>query len=194
MKNWKRVPALLLAAAMCFTLLCGTALADEGETTVTLDQKTVYLAVGDSVQLSATVSNEQAVIWTSLTWDVAQVDETGLVTGLSEGQTTVKATTEDGAVSALCTVIVYMAFPSYSLRVGEQATLPASISGSWSSADPSVAEVDGSGTVTGCSFGRTYVTVSDGTDSETFSITVGGHVGIDISSWNNTIDLSLIHI
>ena len=188
MKNWKRVPALLLAAAMCFTLLCGTALADEGETTVTLDQKTVYLAVGDSVQLNATVSDDQAVVWTSLTWDVAQVGETGLVTGLSEGQTTVKATTEDGAVSALCTVIVYMAFPSYSLRVGEQATLPASVSGSWSSADPSVAEVDGSGTVTGCSFGRTYVTVSDGTDSETFSITVGSHVGIDISSWNNTID------
>lgn len=188
MKNWKRVPTLLLAAAMCFTLLCGTALADEGETTVTLDQKTVYLAVGDSVQLNATVSDEQAVIWTSLTWDVAQVDETGFVTGLSEGQTTVKATTEDGAVSALCTVIVYMAFPSYSLRVGEQAALGASVSGSWSSADPSVAEVDDSGTVTAHGFGRTYVTVSDGTDSETFSITVGGHVGIDISSWNNTID------
>ena len=49
MKNWKRMLALILAAAMSVTLLCGTAWADAGEVTVTLDQKTVYLAVGDSV-------------------------------------------------------------------------------------------------------------------------------------------------
>ena len=188
MKKWKRVSAWILAVALCASMLCGTVSADEGELSVTLDRKTVYLAVGDSVQLNAVVSNGGSVTWQSLTWDVAQVDEIGLVTGLSEGQTTVKATAEDGAVSALCTVIVYMAFPSYSLRVGEKATLTASVSGSWVSADPNVAEVDGSGTVTARGFGRTYVTVSDGTDSETFSVTVGGHVGIDISSWNNDID------
>lgn len=188
MKNWKRMLALILAAAMSVTLLCGTAWADAGEVTVTLDQKTVYLAVGDSVQLNATVSDGQAVDWTSLTWDVAQVDETGLVTGLSEGQVTIKATAKDGSASALCTVIVYMAFPSYSMGVGQQVKLSASLRGSWTTADESVATVDSSGTVTGQGFGRTYVTVTDGRDSETFTITVGGHVGIDISSWNNAID------
>ena len=189
MKKWKRALALVLAAVMCFTLLCSTALADEGETTITLNQKTVYLAVGDTVTLNATVSGDQEVVWTSLTWDVAQVDETGTVTGLSEGQTTVKATAADGSASAMCTVIVYMAFRSYSLREGEKVTLSTTLpGGNWTVADESVATVSDSGVVTGRGFGRTYVTVSDGTDSETFSITVGGHVGIDISSWNNTID------
>ena len=148
MKKWKRVSAWILAVALCASMLCGTVSADEGELSVTLDRKTVYLAVGDSVQLNAVVGNGGSVTWQSLTWDVAQVDETGLVTGLSEGKTTVKATAGDGAASALCTVIVYMAFPSYSLRVGEKISLTASVSGSWASADPNIAEVDGSGTVT----------------------------------------------
>lgn len=99
-----------------------------------------------------------------------------------------QAKSADGSAVANCKVIAYMAFPSYALRVGESLSLDASFSGTWTSADESVATVSSSGTVTGQGFGRTYITVRSGSRCESFSITVGGHVGIDISSWNNTID------
>ena len=183
-----RFTAAALAVSLCIALLCPAALADEGDVTVKLNQKSVSLAVGDTVQLSADVSDGQDVTWASLTTDVAQVDETGLVTATGEGKATIKATTADGTVSANCTVSVYLPLPSYSLREGEQVRLSSSLSGTWSSRNPDIASVSSSGTVTGNSFGRTYVTVSDGDESETFAVTVGAHVGIDISSWNNTID------
>ena len=188
-KMWERFLSLALVSALCASLLCIPALADESAATVTLDRTTVYLAVGDSVQLNATVTgDDQSVTWASLTWDVAQVDDNGVVTAVGEGTTNVRVTAADGTATALCKIIVSLALPSYSLRPGASVTPDTSISGSWTSADPSVATVDGSGKVTGKAFGRTYVTVRSGSRSETFSITVGGHIGIDISSWNNAID------
>lgn len=191
MNKIRRVAAVVLAAAMSLSLLCTAAVADPSGTTITLNKKSVYLSVGETTKLTATVSDGQDVNWASLTTSVVQVDNQGNITGLSEGRATVKATTADGSASANCTVIVYMAFPSYSMREGDTLSIPTGISnGSWESADSRIASVDGSGTVTANSFGRTYITVRESSSgrSESFSITVGGHVGIDISSWNNTIN------
>lgn len=192
MKFIRRLTAAALALAVCLSLLCATAMADvnDGATTVALDRTSLVLSVGQTAQLYATVSDgQQTVDWQSLTTGVVQVDENGLVTALSEGKATVRATSEDGTASALCGVTVYMALPSYSLREGESLRLSTDVSGAfWTSADRSVAAVDENGLVTGRGFGRTYITAANGDESETFSITVGGHVGIDISSWNNAID------
>ena len=191
MNKIRRVVAVVVAAAMSLSLMCTAAVADQTDTTITLNKKTVYLAVGESTQLTATVSDGQGVDWASLTTSVVQVDEKGRITGLSEGRATVKATAKDGSASANCSVIVYMAFPSYSMREGDMLPMETDIqNGVWTSADSHIASVDGDGNVTANSFGRTYITVEEAGSgrSQSFSITVGGHVGIDISSWNNTID------
>ena len=63
---------------------------------VTIDQADVSLVVGASVQLSATVavrgSASSAVVWSSDDPTVAFVSRTGRVSAISEGTTTVKAT------------------------------------------------------------------------------------------------------
>lgn len=190
MKNLKHIAAIILATAICFSLLCPLALADEkAAPTVTLNKTSATLAAGDVLQLTATVSDGQAVQWQSLNTNVASVDTQGTVTALAEGKVTIRATTADGSAYALCTVNVYMAFPSYSLRSGESVTLQTSVSNpAWSSGNDAVASVDSAGKVTATGFGRTYITASNGSQRESFSITVGAHVGIDISSWNNDVD------
>ncbi len=191
MNRIRRIVAMVVTAAMSLSLICTAAMADQPDTTITLNQKTVYLAVGETVQLIPKVSDGQSVNWASLTTSVVQVDAQGNITGLSEGKATVKATAVDGSASANCSVIVYMAFPSYSMREGDVLTLGTELqNGVWQSADSGIASVDENGNVTANSFGRTYITVKETGSgrSQSFSITVGGHVGIDISSWNNTIN------
>ena len=188
MKIIRRLGTALLAAVLCASVLCVPALADGEDVTISLSQTTIYLPVGQSQKVTATASDGKAVTWVSLTSGVASVDSAGNITALAEGSATVQAKSADGSAVANCKVIAYMAFPSYALRVGESMSLDASFSGTWTSADESVATVSSSGTVTGQGFGRTYITVRSGSRCESFSITVGGHVGIDISSWNNTID------
>ena len=131
MKIVRRIAALLLAAALSAALLCPAALADEtsgrpekAAPEITLSQTSAVMAAGDTLQLTARVSDGQDVTWQSLTTAVASVDETGLVTALSEGRVVIRATAADGSVFANCTINVSMAFPSYSLRVGEK-RLPA---------------------------------------------------------------------
>lgn len=68
------------------------------------------LGIGDTVQLTATVSpataTNKAVTWTSSASDVASVDEDGLVTALATGSATITATTTDGAKTDTCAITV----------------------------------------------------------------------------------------
>ena len=75
MNKIRRVVAVVVAAAMSLSLMCTAAVADQTDTTITLNKKTVYLAVGESTQLTATVSDGQGVDWASLTTSVVQVDK-----------------------------------------------------------------------------------------------------------------------
>ena len=76
-------------------------------TSITLDQSSVVLQVGETVQLSATVSpdnaTDQTVTWTTSLANIASV-ENGLVTALAFGRATVTASSGD--CSASCTVTV----------------------------------------------------------------------------------------
>jgi len=77
---------------------------------VTLNKTTLTFTVGKSETLIATVLPDNAdnknVTWTSTNSFVATVMPNGLVTGLSEGTTTIVVTTQDGAKSASCAVTV----------------------------------------------------------------------------------------
>lgn len=70
-----------------------------GSLSVTLDRtKDVYLAVGSTTTLVATVSNyksDAGVTWKSSDTKVAKVDEKGVVTGVAAGSVTITATTKE---------------------------------------------------------------------------------------------------
>lgn len=68
------------------------------------------LPVGDSYQLSATVSpsnaSNQSIIWSSSDESIATVDGNGLITAVSGGSATITVTTVDRGYSDVCTVFV----------------------------------------------------------------------------------------
>ncbi|MBR1930813.1 MAG: S-layer homology domain-containing protein, partial [Lachnospiraceae bacterium] len=131
---------------------------------VELDRKEAELTTGDMLQLTATVTPEDAedtgVTWSSDNTACATVDSTGKVTALGEGLARITATAADGSF-AVCTVTVKgaeVAVSSISLNetdltltVEERAVLHAEIlpenatdqSVTWRTSDASVVEVIG---------------------------------------------------
>ena len=79
-------------------------------TSVALDLSSLTLPEGDSRQLTATVSPDNAdnknVTWSSSNTAVATVNSSGLVTGVKDGTAVITVTTADGGYTASCTVTV----------------------------------------------------------------------------------------
>jgi uncharacterized protein YjdB len=79
-------------------------------TGISLNKASLTLTEGGSETLTATVAPENAtnqqVNWSSADNQVATVDNAGKVTAVKIGETTVKATTEDGGKTAECKVTV----------------------------------------------------------------------------------------
>ena len=77
---------------------------------VSLDRQTLFLVADETKTLTATVYPEDAsdktVNWVSSNPETASVDENGVVTGISEGETAVFAITADGGKTAKCAVTV----------------------------------------------------------------------------------------
>ena len=102
-------------------------------TNIAMSQASATMVVEDTLQLSATSSPNDAtnpsVIWSSADDSVATVSETGLVTAIGVGGTTITATAEDGSgVYGTCTLTVNAkpAEPTYasvsnftSIKVGD---------------------------------------------------------------------------
>ncbi len=83
-------------------------------TGISLNKTDLFLAVGSSETLSATVTPEDAtnktVTWSSSNTDVATVDENGKVTAVAAGTATITAETVDGGFEATSEVQVATAF------------------------------------------------------------------------------------
>ena len=77
-------------------------------TGITLNQKDIAIIVGDTFQLTATVSpdnaTEKTVAWSSADEQIATVDNTGKVTAKAPGKTSIAA--RSGKFSAFCEVSV----------------------------------------------------------------------------------------
>jgi len=117
MKALKHCLLLALAAALCISCLCLPALADEAEpepvlvSSVKLDQTKATLNVGDTLQLTSTVSPDNAdnprVAWSSSDEKVATVDSRGKVTAVGGGTADIIVKATDGSEkTAKCTVKV----------------------------------------------------------------------------------------
>ena len=102
---------------------------------VSLDVTYSQLKEGDTLQLHATVSPENAenknVTWSSNNSEVATVNQDGLVTAVKNGVATITVMTQDMQKSAICTInvtgvkVTSVSFPesTYSMKVGEKLTL-----------------------------------------------------------------------
>ena len=167
-----------------------------GVSGITLNKTALNLTIGASESLVATISPSNAtnkdVEWTSSNTNVATVDTTGKVTGVSAGSATITVKTKDGAKIATCNVTVKNSVipvtgvtlnkTALSLVTGTSESLVATISPSnatnkdveWTSSNTNVATVDTTGKVIGVSSGSSTITVKtkDGAKVATCNVTV----------------------
>ena len=165
-------------------------------TSVTLDQTSASLKVGETVSLTATVkpddATDKSATWSSSNTSVATVSSTGVVTAKSAGSAIIMVTTKDGSKTATCSVTVKaktvsvtgvsLDYTSLTMTEGETQTLTATISPSnatdksvtWSSSNTSVATVSSAGVVTAKAAGTVAITVktNDGNKTATCIVTV----------------------
>ena len=174
---------------------------------VSINQSSVELEIGKTIQLNATVSPSTAtrkdVTWSSSKSSVASVSSSGLVTAVSEGTTTITASA-DGKKGE-CTVTVFKGFVAVSevklgktevtLYVGEEETLTASVlpdnatdkTITWTSSDKSIASVE-SGKVKAVKKGEATITAKAGDKTAEAKIVVLAPVsGITLNK--NRLDL-----
>ncbi len=154
---------------------------------ITLDHENVSLNIGETLKLIATVlpdnASDKSVTWVSSDSVIASIDESGLVTAISEGAATITATTNDGSeLTASCAVTVNpklagsitLDHENVTLTAGETIKLTATVlpddapdkSVTWVSSDPGIASVDENGLVTAISYGETTITATTNDGSE----------------------------
>jgi len=152
---------------------------------IVLNEAEATLNEGQTVQLTATVSPELAdnktLNWTSSNEAVATVDQSGLVTDISQGSAVITAESTDGSnISATCNITVIRLIASITLSeteiemsAGEYRILTAAVVPNnattttliWSSSNESVARVE-NGIVMAIADGEATITASanDGSD------------------------------
>jgi uncharacterized protein YjdB len=161
---------------------------------ISLNESTINMEIGESETLEATVLPENAtdksVTWTSEDPTIATVED-GVVTAVAEGHTTIIATGSDGITWAGCSVYVTDPNPSVKsvslnestleIDLGENSTLTATVmpynavdkSVIWESSDTDVATV-ANGVITAVGVGETTIKVTtvDGGFTATCIVTV----------------------
>lgn len=153
-----------------------------GVTGVELSVQSFGMVVGETRTLMATVSptnaTDKEVTWTSADPSIAEVDESGTVRGISDGNTTITVTTDDGGFVAECGVLVG-SLPVASVTLNETnidlsldqsyqlvaTVLPAYATNknvTWSSSNEAVVriDVDQDGTIFAIAPGTAIVTVT----------------------------------
>ena len=164
-------------------------------TSVSLDQSSLELSVGDTYEFVATVLPENAtnkeVIWSSSNSSVVSVDN-GVINALNEGKATITVKSKDGykSSSAEITVVkkpsvvhvtsVSLNETTLNMETGDCYTLLATVlpsnasdkSVNWSSNNDSVATVDSKGKITAVSAGQVIITATTTDGGLTASCTV----------------------
>lgn len=146
---------------------------------IKIDPESIELTEGETMQLECIVTPEPSsdfkVYWKSSDPEIAEVDETGKITAVSSGVTSVLAYSE-GVQDAVCAVFVRekiideieLDAESLDLRIGEQWILKVldgtgnEVQALWSSSDKDVAVVDDEGNVTAVSAGNAVIKATSG--------------------------------
>ena len=166
---------------------------------LTLNIESAELNIGETVQLEATVlpedTTDKTVVWNSSDENVATVDESGLLTAVSEGHAVITASC--GEITAECEITVLtpiveaeqilLNIESAELNVGETVQFEATVLPEdttnktvvWNSSDENVATIDESGLLTAVSEGHAVITASCGEVTAECGIIVLEEAGIE---------------
>ena len=188
-------------------------------TSVELDKTSATLTIGDTETLTATVLPENAtdksVTWSTSDWNVATVNQNGIVTAVGPGNAAITVKTNDGDKTAACVVevsertihvsSVSLDKTSITLAAGDTETLTATVlpenatdkSVTWSTSDWNVAIVNQNGTVAAVGPGNATITVktNDGKKIATCEVKVNKLdecIGV-IANKNSTLTLKNNH-
>lgn len=214
MDEWinKRVVQQLFRYMCVITISFLTVACSKDEETetpeISLNKNELFLEEGSSERLVANFNpsgtNLEAHSWKSTNTDIASVDETGMVTGIKEGNTTIAVIALNGGSSATCNVTVLkkkIKITGFSLNVkdttlivGENLQLETTISPddatdktvSWNTSNDQIATVSAEGVVTAQKVGKVIITAAtnDGDYRDTANIAIV----------NSPIDASSIEI
>ncbi len=189
-----------------YTVTTGCGTVSKTFTITVIDKPAVPAAIAGTASIceSSTTTLTDATaggVWSSSNMAAVTINSSGVVTGVSAGQSTITYTVSNGcgSTASLPFVITVTGKPvvaditgSSSLCVGTTATLTnVTGGGTWSSSNTAVATVNATGTVTGAAIGGpvtiTYtVTNTCGSTSKTFQVTVGSPPSVaDISGTAN---------
>ena len=189
-------------AALSLLLFVGTACSDDDDDPVAPDAVTMELS-HTSVTLVRTAgqpdptqaitvdlqgTTNTGVTWTSFRPDIATISPAGVITGLKEGQTFFTATSDADptvnrsvVVNVVATIVTNSPSASWSWLGGPTRTITATVTNNtntnvtWSSSNPAVATVSGTGVVTPLTTGTTNIvatSVGDATKTGTTAFTV----------------------
>lgn len=161
-------------------------------TGVELSQTNMTLTVGKKTKLQATVNpadaSNQKVSWSADAPSIATVDQSGNVTAVRDGSTTIRVRTQDGEYEATCSLVVESGatVPTLTLNKSSLAlvsggnetlsatTNPAGVGVSWTTSNGNVATVSQSGKVTAVGTGTAVITATPtGGTSASCTVTVG---------------------
>lgn len=171
-------------------LIIAACSASSDNTNMSADNASITLIVGESFQLTASLSLSKtaktAVVWESAAPSIATVSSTGLVSAIATGNTTITAKSVDGNNSETyaVTIIPMLNRQNMTLLAGTKFQLKASISSStiinkplaWTTSNITVAAVTGTGLVTAVSPGSAVITATtaDGNVTASCSVTCRG--------------------
>ena len=183
----KKVRLINWIVAIAVSLIACSKDDETGVTGISVDKKELSLMIGETQQLVATVTPENAapVEWSSSDTTIVTVNETGLVTAVAVGNA--KITASAGGFSADCQVTVSdipvesvtLYTNEQSLNYGESFELKATVlpanapqTISWTSSDEKVATVDEKGVITAVGYGEATITATAGDKTATCLISI----------------------
>ena len=157
--------AMTMTVVMLMAVLAGCDIFGGGtDVSVSISQQTAEIAVGDTLQLTATASDGSDVEWSSSDKTVVSVTRDGLIRGSKAGTATITA--KAGEATATCVVTVKsidvtISQATATIEKGQTITLTAEAGDGgeiiWSSSDSSIASVE-NGVVTGLKEGTVIIT------------------------------------
>ena len=146
-------------------------------TELTLSHTNIELELGESFCLKATISPDnttnKTIIWSALDETIAKVDDKGIITAQSLGETIIRATVEGSEIEAQCKVKVnpilleeILGLHDYSILIGQSYLFSVELSPEnatnrelrWTSSNPEIVSVSEKGVITGLSFGESILT------------------------------------
>jgi hypothetical protein len=170
-----------------------------------VNKTSLNMYIGDEIQITASPA-DKVFKWSSEDEAIVRVSQTGVLTAVGEGMTTVTVASDNDRTNVDVMVRIFipltdinLSTPSIKLFAGSKTQIwayPVPVNASeplftWSSADPDIATVDKNGIITTIAKGVTTVTVRSGSIEKLIPVSVPELFKYDKRGW--TVEVSDAH-